>query len=692
VRKPALALVHHGHQHLITDGYDNHEGVSEVLEAFSAVLALHLRYRVPLNLHLSGTLLEAAAWGAPDFFGWVHALRAEGLVELLGSAYSQPVLTLFGAEHNRRQLTEHLDLLQRHLSVDPADIRGFWLPERVWNTERLAGLIRNAELPNGGYDWVLLDDRVFYSPDGGPVSERARFDRTTAPERSGYPLLGSGAPEVLASEGEAWPGDGRHFRPWHIFSGGGLVALPMSGDLRYAIPPRDPGAWKLLDDTLRASAAAGPGTLTIYADDFEKAAAVGPWTPGRWRRDGIENYERFLKWLSETPDTETVLLSSWLGANRAKAARSFQPGTFYELAVQAGEDYQGWWGSAGYGPYRRHLEMVEATLTLSTPATPEPAAAATNGHGRPAPPDRRGLVDLAWKQLMAATYETAWHGLGAPDGEVAPWARASASHARSALVTLAADAWRRDPRAVGVWVTDVDNDGEDEVVLANDQVFAVLSPRFGGRLVALFDLVPPGGRQVVGNPADDWNWQEELNRAMEIPANHPGAFADVGHENERWAIDAIVEGPGGVEAVLRNVDPGSRLNTSVKRFRLDPGSPWLDVEYRYADAPEHFAVEFGLSPDYLFLLREGAVAEPVGGGRLRGFAAGQAQVWVELPAGEPLVWEPADPRRAGHVLRLRAAAWKPQFRLRLGVGVVPGGEVDLRTAAPQSVPTHAESR
>ena len=159
---PRLALVHHGHQHLITDGYDNHEGLSEVLEAFSTVLALHLRYRVPVNLHLSGTFLEAAAWGGPDFFSWIQALREEKLVEILGSAYSQPILTLFGIEHNRRQLAEHLALIERHLGVDPAAVRGFWVPERVWHTERLAPLIGDPGLANGGYGWVLLDDRVFY--------------------------------------------------------------------------------------------------------------------------------------------------------------------------------------------------------------------------------------------------------------------------------------------------------------------------------------------------------------------------------------------------------------------------------------------------------------------------------------------------------------------------------------------------
>lgn len=295
-------------------------------------------------------------------------------------------------------------------------------------------------------------------------------------------------------------------------------------------------------------------------------------------------------------------------------------------------------------------------------------------------------MDLAWKQLMAATYETAWHGLGAAPDEVAPWARACASHARSALVTLDADRWRRRPRGVRAWIADLDGDGDDEVVLANHRLFAVVSPRYGGRLVALFDLAVPGGRQMVGNPVDDWNWQEELNRAMEVPANHPGAFADAGHENDPWVVVAMAERRGAVEVQLRHVGSAETLSGSVKRFRLEERRPRLEVSYTLARPSERFGVEFGLSPDYLRLLREGRSAvRPVGGGRARGFAAGEVCVWVELPDGEPVVWEPPPASPAGHVQLLRAAAWHPSFLIRLGVGALPGEGIDLRDTTPDAV-------
>jgi hypothetical protein len=65
-----FALVHQANQYLITDGYDNREGISDIVGSETdetgiiAVLAIHESERVPLNLHISGTLLEALRHGS----------------------------------------------------------------------------------------------------------------------------------------------------------------------------------------------------------------------------------------------------------------------------------------------------------------------------------------------------------------------------------------------------------------------------------------------------------------------------------------------------------------------------------------------------------------------------------------------------------------------------------------------------
>src|SRR5918996_2916337 len=121
-------------------------------------------------------------------------------------------MPFFSETVNRRQLDEELALYRRHLQWDLRQVRCFWVPERAWDT-KLAALLRSPKLLNGGYRYVLLDDRLVHA--GGESyagSARERFDR----ER----------PLELES-----------FLPWEIGDGHGLVMLPISRELRNAITP-----------------------------------------------------------------------------------------------------------------------------------------------------------------------------------------------------------------------------------------------------------------------------------------------------------------------------------------------------------------------------------------------------------------------------------------------------------------------
>ncbi|MDC0742362.1 hypothetical protein [Polyangium mundeleinium] len=643
MKRAALSIVQHGHQYLITDGYESREGLSEVLESFATVLALHLKYRVPLNLHLSGILIEAIAWHAPEFFQWIEALRREGLLELLGSTYAQNVMPLFSDEHNLRQLHEALEGYRRHLGADLRTIKGFWVPERVWSTEKLAPLLRNTALPNGGYAYVLLDDRLAFPLGDGTSSERGRFDAVMPPARGNAP---------------APPDDRYRLHPYEIEGSGGLSCLPISAELRYAIPPRRDGQWDALRAMTRRVSALGAGALVVYGDDLEKAAAVGPWTKGPHRRDGVEPYEALLAWIRADPSVEPVLLSSFLAEPPPRERRAVEPGTFYELSrsMGAGEDYAAWWCGRAYQPYRELLTEAEALLRQQ------------KDHG-----PRGGLWDLAWKQLMASSYETAWHDMR-PDGtcEPSPWARTLAAHVRSVFVIAAAAEWqtRRDGHAHAER-RDIDHDGEEEIILANDWLYAVITPEHGGRLIHLFDLSSKGGRVVVGNSADDWNWQETQNRYMDVPPNHPGAFADVGHEHDHHWIGRMGADEHGAFAELVRSEARGPFGGASKRFFLARDARRLGVSYELPREPERFGIEFALSPDYLALLRAGRSLRPVQSRTARGWRVGSTVVWAHIPDGEPVLWDvPARPS-CGHGMRLRVTAYRPTFRLALGVGALP---------------------
>ena len=103
----SLAFVHHANQFLITDGYDNRMGISAIVGTLASqtglmrVLELHEHYKVPLNLHISGTLLESVAWHCPGFFSELERLAKLGLLELLGGSYGQNMMRFFSRDHNQ---------------------------------------------------------------------------------------------------------------------------------------------------------------------------------------------------------------------------------------------------------------------------------------------------------------------------------------------------------------------------------------------------------------------------------------------------------------------------------------------------------------------------------------------------------------------------------------------------------------
>ncbi|MDQ3932686.1 MAG: hypothetical protein M3252_07615 [Actinomycetota bacterium] len=640
----SIALVHHANQYLVTTGYDDREGIDELVAGYAAVLRLHEERGVPASLHLSGTLLEAAAWYAPWFLELVDRLHRTGLVELVGGTYADGIMTVLPASLNRRGIVEHLALCQRHFRCDPGQVTAFWLPERVWETSSLAPILTSPELANGGFRSLLLDDRLFYplSPDG-TTSARHRFD-----------AIGPYVPDHMSIPRHApdFP------RPAAIAGGQGLVAVPISSWLRYCIPPRTADHWDQLQWILGCAAESGDETLLVYADDLERTAGLASW-----ERGAVPAYAAFLDWLLADERFVPVRLTPWLNSHPNRDVCTAEAGTFFELAQRgAGEDYRGWWDAGEWAPYRRHLAQAEEAIR----------SAEHDGVSG-------SLIELAWKHLLASTYETAWHaeispvpdpGQAKPEaGAPAPWARATASHARSCLpIVAAARSLATQPEARAE-VVDIDADGEEEAVLATSTLYAVLSPRRGGRLTALFARTSAGDVGIVGNPADDWNWQEELHRYMERPPNHPGALSDVGFEDDRYEVIAARSSPDGPSFEFVNTDHTSALKGTRKHVLLPADRQELVVCYRWPPGIAGLAVDLCLSPDYLRLLREGRSCVEIGGeGTRRGARVGEVAVWVHLASGEATSWVEPSHRQVGHGVAFRMRSHASHFHLVIGCG------------------------
>jgi hypothetical protein len=609
---------------LITDGYDNREGLTTVLDGLTRILTMHARYRVPFNLHLSGTLIEAAAWLRPQFLQTVRALFDDGMLEPVGSCYGQNIMRFFRPEYNRRQLQEELQLYTFHLGVQPKDVKVFWPPERVWETRSMAPSLRDATLLNEGYRYVILDDRLLHSRNDAALT-REEFDK-----------------------GDVWS---EELHQMHEIDGGlGLMAFPISTRLRHSIPLRCKDDWTRIRAELegllvRAATEESDGLLAIYADDMEKVA-------GLWGAEATEAYDALLQWISENRWIESVRLSAWADGRRSDRPVKIERGAFAELArdFEAGESYECWYFAPDWAPYRGYFEWTQKRVAEMNRLGADPA-----------------LMELATKQLLLSNWETAWHTPpggphGDPDqnGHASPWARALTSHCRHAAATAEAAHWMRYKDGLAhAALVDIDNDGETELILRNSHLFTVVTPRWGGRVVALFRVSGERGAMLIGNPCDDWNWMEELNRYMETPPNHPGAFADVSFENEPYEAEIAQASGDEVAVTLRSA------RGIAKEFRMQASGPHLAVHYSLPGNFDRFQVEFALSPDYLRLLREGSA--PVRDVQLedwRGCATREFAVWVRPQP--TLAWrEPRQPK-VGHGCLLSVEASVPEFWIEIG--------------------------
>jgi hypothetical protein len=636
-----FAFVHHANQYLITEGYENRHGLRaavgsiESKSGFAWILELHRRYNVPANLHLSGTLLEAIAWHEPDFLLSVRELYDEGLIGLVGSCYAQNIMRFYSYEHNFKQLNEELHLYEIHLGIDAELVKVFWPPERVWDTRRMAPVLKDSRLLNHGYEYILLDDRLLL-PESNPGSPRKIYDRTPRRDEDLYQACA-------------------------VQDGYGLVALPISSHLRLNIPPGSDSQFAELREhchwltTLNGGISCG-ARIAVYGDDMEKAAGLGAWN-----KDGPERFEGVLRWISETPSIRPVRICDWAAIGRPAGPRPIDVGTFLELAnhFAAGEGYEKWFFDPQWDRYREYFSWAEKRVEQCSLSGADPA-----------------LIDLAEKHLIASSWESAWHTpsegpFGNPDcyGQPSPWIQALGSHCRHAAVIGEAAYWARhhDDQAHAK-LYDIDADSEEELVLKNDKLFAVISPRWGGRLVALFNLEGPLGNMVIGNPSDDWNWMQELNRYMDVPPNHPGALSDRSFEHDAYQAHMRCADGATADVELQNIEIPSAVNGLVKRMRLSRGESRLEVHYAVPESIGVLSVDFALSPDYLNLLRYGrALLTPFEEGRARGWSANSTAVWVREEQGGPLSWSRPFPDDTGHKASLRLSTFHKEFTISIGV-------------------------
>ncbi len=141
----------------------NHQPVGNFDEVFERAYQdsyrqfLDLLDRFPdlsLSLHVSGSLMEWLDVHHPEYVDRLADCVAAGRIEILGGAFYEPILTMIPPRDRVGQIRDYTTWLQERLG---ANVRGMWIPERVWEQ----GLV--SDLAEAGIQYTLLDDFHFRS-------------------------------------------------------------------------------------------------------------------------------------------------------------------------------------------------------------------------------------------------------------------------------------------------------------------------------------------------------------------------------------------------------------------------------------------------------------------------------------------------------------------------------------------------
>lgn len=560
-----VAFVHHGNQGLAySDVFAGRAG-AESSSGFDEVLRVHEQHAIPGNFHLAALLQTAAEWsrgnGDPlDFNGWLRSGVANGWAAMLTSAYGQPILPFLQGAMNDWAIDRDVAMVTTRYGYVP---HVAWVPERTFldpGTYPNAGVLdwSGAHWQSHGVNGVILDD---------------------------------------------WPHCAGHDKHRiHFLQGNGLRIIPRDGDFTGKLHAGD-GAGALAILTAEANSGLGQYRITVYADDWEMAAAVGGW------QNTFPYALGTYQWIIDKCATESAWLHTWK-LDAALGNPDFNGDTFTPTYGTYGGigDVHGYGGGnnawyshwAGYVPYstggdgsggcggggncKNHGQLWN-DAHASLQAAPNNA-----------------IRETGWYVLMTNLHETGWHDyLGGP---LSGWQRQYSAHLPKANVHAEAARWAGGlyASASGGFTGDVDNDGVNELVLYNDRLYAVFES-IGGRCTHLFAKGPGYDYSVVG--IDNAYWAGTEGDYNDV--NHVAALSDVGPntQNDFYAMTVDTAAGTTVQATFTR-------GALRKTVRLTLGQPYLDCVYRVGANTQY--VTSGFSPDVVDLLYNARMDRVWGGG------------------------------------------------------------------------------
>ncbi len=472
------------------------------------VEALEKHPSIRLSMHYSGPLLDWIETNRPELLDRLNVLVKRGQIEIVGGAYYEPVLPAIPDTDKLGQIRKMTDYCQRRFGMKPS---GLWLAERVWEPSLPLHLSR------AGVDWTVVDDTHF---------------KTVGMEDAD--LFG-----------------------YYITEDQGCAAkvFATSKFLRYSIP------FKPVEEVmsyLRQNASTASSRIAVMGDDGEKFG-IWPqtyehsWGKDRWVEEFFNAIERNSSWLTMMPPGEFAHKFPPLGraylpcsSYDEMAEWAFPAATsraFTELKHRM--ESEGCSGISRFlrGGYWRHFGVKYPEVNWMQKKmlrVHRKVYKASDSKGNPAGQDE------LWQGQCNCPY---WHGV---------FGGLYLADIRAATYQHLVEAEKQADAAVhpsGPWltteVTDMDNDGYEEIVVDSDSFAMVFSPRQGGSIV-------------------EWDFHQPSFNILSTLARRPEAY----HKDLAATVSGRnADGTETIHAGIRMKDP---MATSRLAFDRTPRFSMLD--------------------------------------------------------------------------------------------------------------------
>ncbi len=616
---------------------------------------------VPMNLHISGTLLMSFQWatqnpveaGYPNRDGPTFLNRVKKFVtpgqgpgSLVGGVLAEHIMPYFEGEVNRKSIAQNTELVQNLFGLGVDDMKVMHIPERVFHTNTNSPYVN----PAGPIKGKPFEDIV---ASGFPATY---LDEVTHLHWWFYPNETNNAGWDTNACGRWAGGQGNDEEPYHhkVHKINGVYCFMINDREDQEKFGNDGDGMQTATRyvLLQKARSADSSQLTLVFDDWE--AFAGNSFASSTPNNNADQWDRTIRWAANHPWIELVNLKDVLGWALADPTWVVDHGYVYDKSSQTYE----WLKRASEQSYDHwyYGSMLETSFYHRVPPVKDswvPGGMKKYGDLN----TTNTLMRDSWDRIQAITapalkklaewsysamiYETAWHDEDAnPDqyksrnyqvdfnrgtaqgncdtsvadttyDKTSGWALKLHGHVRDMGVMKAASDWVQQVKdgtqgaAPTVYAADLDDDQLWEYVICNNRVFLCFE-RWGARLVKAFVFDPDlnGGDAVAVVGVSVSNPPEETENEG-VDNNRCSAFKDrfCSGQNDAYVdMDFAATAPVMLPNGWQFVSEDGRI---TKVVQLEPGREVVQVEYRMDPAVGTLYTRYGLGPNQLDLMVHG---------------------------------------------------------------------------------------